>query len=99
MPDSPSSRFERAFKAVSRVSGVLYIVMFVPMILLNLAFYRLGSPTPDPATGRVYPVNEHGILYVVPWQGRLAQNLFWAAMATFVLFFLGRWRERRRGKA
>jgi hypothetical protein len=76
----------------------LFVALFVPMMLMNLAFYYLGSSTPDPATQRTYPVQEHGILYVVPWEGVLAQGLFWAAGAAFLVFFFTRLPEIRRTK-
>jgi hypothetical protein len=85
-------------KNFPRICFALFFALFVPMMLMNLTFYYLGSPTPDPATGRTYPVQEHGILYVVPWQGELAQALFWAAGAAFLVFFFTRLPEIRRTK-
>ena len=55
--------------------------LFIPMFLLNVLFYSTGSLAPDPSTGRVYPVHEHGILYVLAWQGELATWLFWGCAA------------------
>ena len=80
LPISDKTRY-RLF----RILFLLYFALFVPMIALNIAFYRLGSFTPDPTTGRTFPVNEHGILYVVPWEGELAMGLFWTCIAIGVL--------------
>ena len=71
-----------------KVFVACYVVLIVPMICLNLAFYRLGSLAPDPATGRTFPVDEHGILYVLPWEGELAQLLFWVACFTLALIVI-----------
>jgi hypothetical protein len=98
MPEGPPPPAGRKRGVFSTICFALFVGLFVPMILMNFAFYRLGSPTPDPATGRTYPVQEHGILYVVPWQGELAQALFWAAGAVFPVFFFSRRSEWSRGK-
>ena len=69
-------------------SGYLCAALFIPMILLNISFYWTGSQVLDPSTRRVYPVNEHGILYVVPWQGEVAMDLFWGFMIVLVFGFI-----------
>lgn len=69
------------FKAL----GILVAALAIPMLLLNLMFCRTGSLQPDVATQRVYPMQEHGTLFVVAWQGELAIGLFWAAVAAAVL--------------
>lgn len=69
-------------------SGILALVLFIPMILLNVSFYWTGSLQPDPTTGRIYPMQEHGTIYVVVWQGELAMCLFWAFFVPFVLGFI-----------
>jgi len=39
------------------------------MLVPSFSFYWLGSLTSDPATGRVYPVQMHGTMYVTPFLG------------------------------
>lgn len=71
-----------------RLIWIAYPALFVPMMLLHMSFYVSGSPMPDPATNRVYAVQEHGTLYVVPWQGELAMSLFWSCILLFTAAFL-----------
>jgi hypothetical protein len=83
LPISDNTR-KRLINALS----LLYAALFIPMICMNLAFYRLGSLTPDPASGRTFAVQEHGTLYVLPWEGELALSLFWGAGFVFVLLIV-----------
>jgi hypothetical protein len=79
---------DRARECLMRLLGILYATLFIPMIGLNQSFYRSGALTPDVATGRTFPVNEHGVLYVVPWQGELAFWLFWSCGVMIALLVL-----------
>ena len=71
-----------------KILAVFYGVLFVPMIYLNFTFYHLGSLTPDALTGRTFPVQEHGTLYVIPWEGELSLWLFWGCVLVFALLVI-----------
>ena len=52
---------------------------FVISMFLMLQFYIKGKPAPDTASGDIFPIQAHGMLYVQPAQGRLFYGLLLAA--------------------
>jgi len=53
--------------------------------IFDIWFMRTGSKTPDPATDRIFAVQEHGTLYVSPWLAHLEAILFFAGLAAIAL--------------
>ncbi len=59
------------------------------------SFYSIGSQVPDPRSGRTFPVQMHGTLYVEPWEGELFYGALLASAGICAIgFFLD-----RKGKA
>lgn len=83
-----------------RISEVVTFCTIAGMLLLNLSFYFVASPVPDPASGRTYQVQMHGPAFVQPELGILSNISFVAAMLSFapLLFFYNRDRNREDAK-
>jgi hypothetical protein len=75
---------------------VWFAIGFVELALLG-HIYAHGSLHPDLVTGRTYPVQMHGLLYVAPWEGEL---FYWLLALQFVpIAVLARATERKRRRA
>ena len=57
------------YRIARRVLGGSFVVSMVVLFFLTVSIHRSGSLTPDLSTGRTYPVQEHGTLYVLPSLG------------------------------
>lgn len=55
-------------------------------IVFSLRFYLSGSLSPDPASGRIYPISMHGTLYV----SQLESTIFYGGVVLGIsLVFIG----------
>jgi hypothetical protein len=56
-----------------------------------------GSLVPDAASGRIYPVQMHGDLYVTPMLGQTMDGLFFLALGCIalsaIIYFIGQREE------
>lgn len=77
-------------KKISMLLFVACVCCFVTGFGMSLAFYSIGSLVPDPSTGRTYPVNLHGIMYVSPVQGEAMNALLFAAIILAIAAYLVR---------
>ncbi|HWD25727.1 MAG TPA: hypothetical protein VG387_01080 [Rhizomicrobium sp.] len=83
---------------IERVLKIVGIPSIAIGVGLPWSFYWLGSLTPDLATGRTYPVQMHGTMYVTPLLGEIHDVCFFvgfAAMAGVVAPLF--WRQYRAG--
>ena len=86
-----SGRYARLFV---RVAQVIVLPLVAATILLNVSFYWIGSQQPDPSSGRTFPVQEHGTLYVTPVLGELSLILFFAGLVALVVVVLAGFLKR-----
>ena len=85
---------DRILKAIQAIATVVAVPAIISTLALNLWFYRIGSLALDQATGRTYPVQEHGTLYVTPFLGQLSIALFFVGFGAIVLAVaVGLWRQ------
>ena len=75
----------KAFQAITLLLG---IVSVLAIAALSIAYDWLGSPSPDFASGRTYPVTLHGKIYayVSPLLGEMRIAAFWTGVACFVVW-------------
>ncbi|HEY2071354.1 MAG TPA: hypothetical protein VGG48_17485 [Rhizomicrobium sp.] len=66
------------------VVGIITAVLAVFFFALVFDFELAGNPVPDPTTGRIFPVQMHGAIYVTEPLGTLFYGLF----ATIVALIL-----------
>ena len=73
-------------------SGVIFALLMVPFTLLGFFAFLMGSFTPDPTTGRIFPIvmGRHSMstLYVEPWLGHIYDGLLIAAASAAGLFIV-----------
>jgi hypothetical protein len=68
-----------------KLATVIAIPTMLATIALNLWFCKIGSLTPNPATGRTFAVQEYGTLYVTPTLGELSIMLFFVSYIAVVI--------------
>ena len=76
----------RILERVSLFAALSGGVIACCAILFSLRFYLSGSLSPDPASGRVYPISMHGTLYV----SQMESTIFYVGIVLGVsLVFIG----------
>jgi len=75
------------------LAGVGLCVFFAAMLMM-VRFYAIGAASPDPTTGRIFPLPAHGTLYVQPSQG----HWFYGMLIAFAVLEIASLILRRAGK-
>lgn len=61
------------------------VSIVVGWMALNVWFFHVGGPVPDPITGRTYAVQEMGTLYIVPLWAHLSSLLCFVGFAAMAI--------------
>ena len=70
-PEELDPRGRRLRAALALAAGIAWLILFFSAIALWTYYDRTRPPTPDPAVGRIYPLNTHGSIVYLLYEERV----------------------------
>jgi hypothetical protein len=70
-PEELDARGRRLRAALALAAGIAWLILFFSAIALWIYYDGTRPTTPDPAVGRIYPLNTHGSIVYLLYEERV----------------------------